>query len=138
MKSKTNQLLLFICLITIHLSCTRTTREAHHPVFTNQAQAESELVGLAEAENINLSGIQSTTNGQVSTELEVAVINGMDLPLNADQQNALQKSIASSIRRNLQDSNQFDIYKVLFVEKTESNGLTKSKSTGRSFEVSEL
>src|SRR5690606_11986582 len=136
--SKTNQLLLFIFLISIHLSCTRTTRVAHHPVFTNQAQAENELVGLLKAENVNLSGIQSTPNGQVSRELDVTEINGMDIALNADLQNALQKSIASSIRRNLQDPNQFDIYKVLFVEKTESNGLTKSKSTGRSFEVSGL
>lgn len=138
MKPKQNRLFLFICLITVLSSCTKTTTTVNNPLFVNEAQIENELIGLVKAENINVSGTKSTTNDKISTELEIAIINGKDIPGNVDQQKAVQKKIASSIKRNLQDPNQFDSYRVLLVKKTENNGLTKRKSTGHTFKVSEL
>ena len=51
---------------------------------------------------------------------------------------ALAKIIATEIKQNLKDANQYDIYQVLFVTKTESGGITKRNWVGQVFNSSEL
>jgi hypothetical protein len=95
-------------------------------------------MNLVKAENVNLDGKEIITNNKTSTELDVRIINGQNLPTTSDQQKALEKSIAACIKKNLKTSNEFDSYNVMLVKKTESNGVKLEKLTSNTFKVSEL
>lgn len=138
MKLKKNIFYLLICLTAILSACITTTTKVKNPEFTDQAKVESELMTLIKAEHININGKEITTNNKTSTELEVSIINGQNIPASNDQQKALEKSIAVCIKKNLRTPNAFDSYKVLLVKKTESNGVKSQNFTGNTFNVSEL
>jgi hypothetical protein len=132
------KLLLFICITALLASCTITTTKAKGPVFSDMGKVQNELANLVKAENINLNGKEITTNKKTTSELEVAVTNGTNIPINEDERKALGKSIATSIKRNLKDPNEFDKYTVLFVTKIENGNVTKRNWVGNAFNSIEL
>jgi hypothetical protein len=132
------KLLLFVYIITLLSSCTITTTKTKDPVFTDMSKVQNELVGLVKAENINLNGKEITTNKKTTSELEVAITNGTNIPTGDDERKALGKSIATYIKRNLKDPNEYDKYTVLFVTKIESSVATKRNWVGDVFNSTEL
>lgn len=135
MKTK---LLLFVCITLLLLGCTITTTKTKNPVFTDIQRVQNELGSLVKAANINLNGKEITANNQTTTELEVAITNGANIPTGYDERRSLGKSIATSIKHNLKDPNEFDKYKVLFVTRVESGAVTKRNWVGDVFSSTEL
>jgi hypothetical protein len=132
------KLLLFVYITTLLPSCTMTTTKAKDPVFTDMSKVQNELVSLVKADNINLNGKEITTNKKTTSELEVAITNGTNIPTGDDERKALGKSIATSIKRNLKDPNEYDKYTVLFVTKIGSSVATKRNWVGDVFNSTEL
>lgn len=135
--TKTN-LLLFVCFAAMLASCAMTTTKTKDPVFTDMGRVQNELVSIVKAENINLTGKEITTNKKTTSELEIAITNGANIPIADGERKALGKSIATSIKHNLKDPNEFDKYTVLFVTKVESGSVTKRNWVGNVFESTEL
>ena len=132
------KLLLFVYIATMLSSCTMTTTKTKDPVFTDMSKVQNELVSLVKAENINLNGKEITTNKKTTSELEVAITNGINIPTGDGERRSLGKSIATSIKRNLKDPNEYDKYTVLFVKKVESGIATNRNWVGDVFSSTEL
>jgi uncharacterized alkaline shock family protein YloU len=115
-----------------------TTTKTKTPGITDMGKFQQELTSIVKAENIHFTGKEITKNNKVTSELEVSITNGQNIPANDDDRKALGKSIAKTIKSNLEDSNEFDIYKVLFVTKVESAGGTKRNWVGNVFSSKEL
>jgi hypothetical protein len=137
MLAKTRSLL-FICFAALLASCTITSTKTKDPVFTDMKKVQQELTGLVTAENINLDGKEITTNKKTRSELEISITNGQNIPTSEDDRKTLGKSIATVVKSNLKNPNEFDTYKVLFVTKVESEGVTKRNWVGNTFSSTEL
>ena len=138
MKLRRTNSFLVICFTAALLSCTTTTTKIKTPEFSDQVKVQQELNSIVKAENVNLNGTEITTKNISTSELEVSIINGQNLPVNKDQQKAFEKLIAICIKKNLKNQNQFESYKVLLVKRAESNGATNQSWIGTSFKASEL
>jgi hypothetical protein len=119
-------------------SCSITTTKIKDPVFNDNDKIEKELKSLVNPEHINLNGKEITTNKKTTSELEISIINGSNIPTTDEERTALEKSIAKCIKRNLKYPNEFDTYRVLFVSSVESGGVTTRTSTGDVFNSTEL
>lgn len=127
-----------ICLTILLAGCTLTTTKKKDPVFDDVKKVVTELTSLVASENINLNGKEVAKNDKTTTELEVDVTNGKNIPTNDDERKALGKSIATTVKRNLKDKNEFETYTVLFVTTVETGGVTKRNWVGDVFMSSEL
>jgi hypothetical protein len=108
------------------------------PIFIDSGKVEKELTSMVRAEHINLSGKEITSNGKTSTELEVAITNGTNVPKGDNERKSFEKSIAASVKNNLKDLNAYEKYTVLFVTKETSGAVTKRNWVGDVFSVKEL
>jgi hypothetical protein len=108
------------------------------PIFIDPGKVEKELTSMVRAEHINLSGKEITSNGKTSTELEVAITNGTNVPKGDNERKSFEKSIAASVKNNLKDLNAYEKYTVLFVTKETSGAVTKRNWVGDVFSVKEL
>lgn len=136
--SKSSLLLLFLILIT---SCTETTTKTRNPVFISIDKIQSQLVSLVKADNINLNGKEITvydTHKKTTSELEISITNGQNIPTGEEERKALGKTVAAAVKSNLKDSNEFEKYTVLFITKVESGGVTKHHWVGNVFTSKEL
>lgn len=127
-----------ICIIFLIASCTLTTTKTKTPVFRDAEKVKNDLTVLVKAENINLAGKEVSVNKRVTSELEVNVTNGQNIPTGSEERKALGRSIAITIKSNLQDPGEYDKYTVLFVTKQVSNGVTTRKWIGDVFNSKEL
>lgn len=135
-KSKT---LIILYLTALFLaSCTMTNTKTKDPVFNDMAKTLNELTKVVTAEAINLNGKEITTNKKVTSELEINITNGQNMPTTEDERKALGKSIATLIKSNLKDKNEFDTFQILFITKVENGGVTKRNWVGNVFNSSEL
>jgi hypothetical protein len=120
-------------------SCTTTITKSKSPLFA--VQTDTLTLGLNKmvtCENINLDGREITTNGKPASELEVDIMNGKNIPADNDQMRVLAKRIADYLKRALRDPREYDSYKVLFVTKTMTNGVTTRSWVGVAFKLNEL
>ncbi len=136
-KTKTFSFLLFSLLIIE--SCTLTTTKQKAPVFSESDDSlQSELNQLVTCQNLNVDGKEITTEGKTSSVLEIDVVNGRGIPAKEDQMAALGKRIAAKIKEALQDKNEYNAYKVLFVAVRENGSVTQRKWRGKIFQSNEL
>jgi hypothetical protein len=132
--------LTFACaLLTLLAACTFTTKRIKDPQLATSADSLSRSIGqYVSCEHINLDGKEITSNGKTTSELEIDIINGKNVPTDTARMRSVGRSIASIVRSGLQDVNEYDHYKVLFV-KVESSGIeTKRTWTGMSYKADEL
>jgi hypothetical protein len=130
-----------ICLLLtlLFIGCTTTITKSKNPLFIPGTDSiQSQLARLVSCENINLDGKETTTNGKRNTELEVDILNGQHIPADDIQMKALGKSIAVVLKQALQDKNEYDTYKVLFVTREKSGGIIKRNWRGDVFKSEEL
>ena len=121
------------------VSCTRTTTKTKDPVFSKPTDSlQADLNKLVSCEGINLDGKEINTDGKINTELEIDINNGQNIPTDENQMNDLGKRIAVEIKEALQDKAEYQTYKVLFITKTESAGVTSRIWKGKIFEAEEL
>ncbi|MGN6600803.1 MAG: hypothetical protein ACTHK8_00040 [Ginsengibacter sp.] len=136
-KTKTFTFLLFSLLVIE--SCTLTTTKQKMPVFSESGDSlRTELNQLVVCEDLNVDGKQVTTDGKTSSVLEIDVVNGRGIPANEDQMAALGKRIAVKIKEALQDKNEYNTYKVLFVAVRENGSVTQRKWRGKIFQSDDL
>lgn len=130
--------MLSVCVAVLLTSCTITTTKTKDPVFNDMDRVQNELGNIVKAENINLNGKEITANKNTTTELEVAITNGTNIPTSDEGRKALGRSIATSIKHNLKDPNEYEKYTILFVTKVESGVTTKRNWVGDVFSSAEL
>jgi len=129
----------FVVFVSLLIAgCTFTTTKTKDPVFNDQAKVQQELTRLVSAENINLDGKEISTNGKSESELEISITNGTDIPSGGEERKSLGKSIATTVKKNLKDVSEFNIYKVLFVTEVQTGASTKRSWVGNTFISSEL
>src|SRR6185312_9518903 len=134
--TKMPKVLSLVTAITLIVSCTTTTTKTKNPVFskpTNSLQVD--LNKLVSCEGINLDGKEINTDGKINTELEIDITNGQNIPTDENQMNDLGKRIAVEIKEALQDKAEYQTYKVLFITKTESAGVTSRTWKGKIFKA---
>lgn len=137
-KNRLLYLLLFI-LITWISSCTSTITSSKAPVFRlDDTTMQKDIAKLISCENINVYGTEINTNGKISSDLEISIVNGKSVPADQDQMIALAKTIAMYIKKALKDKNEYTEYKVLFVVQRDNNGVTTRNWTGKVFKTEEL
>ena len=137
---KMTKTLSLVSLVTLHIiGCTMTTTKTKNPVFSKSTEnLQVDLNKLVSCEDVNLNGKEITTNGKINTELEIDITNGKNLPTDENQMDALGKQIAAEIKETLQDKTEYQTYKVLFITKTESAGVTSRTWKGKIFKSEEL
>lgn len=130
----------FVFIATMLLaSCTTTTTKTKNPTFNKSTDSlQMELNKLVSCQGIDLDGKEITTNGKVSSELEIDITNGQNIPSDENQMNNLGKQIAVVIKGALQDKNEYDTYKVLFITKKENGSVTQRTWEGKIFKSQEL
>lgn len=138
--TKMTKALSFVTLtILIVVSCTTTTTKTKNPVFSKSTDSlQAHLNKLVSCQGINLGGTEVTTNGKTTTELEIDLTNGQNIPTGENQMNALGKQIAAEIKEALQDKAEYQTYKVLFITKTEDGAVTSRTWKGKIFKSEEL
>jgi len=130
--------LILFCTISLD-SCTTTITKSKSPLFG--VQSDTVTLGLnkmVSCENINMDGREITTNGKTASELEVDLMNGKNIPADNGRMKALARTIAVYLKSALQDPREYDSYKVLFVTKTITSGVTTRNWIGVAFKREEL
>src|SRR5258705_8626139 len=96
---------IFILLVLIALSsCTVATTKRKDPVFTiDIAAVGKELHNVVISEHINLDGKIVTTNKKSTSQLEISIANGENIPPDDNEMESLRKTIASIVKKDLQD-----------------------------------
>jgi hypothetical protein len=132
--------LTFACfLLTLLAACTFTTKRTKNPQFTSSTDSLSRQIGqFVSCEHINLDGKEITANGKTSSELEIDIINGKNVPADTMRMRSLGKSIASVFRSGLQDVDEYDSYQVLFMTVEPTSVGTKRKWIGMIYKAEEL
>lgn len=138
--TKIPKVLSLITAITLLIvSCTTTTTKTKNPVFSKPPNSlQADLNKLVSCEGINLDGKEINTDGKINTELEIDITNGQNIPSDENQMNDLGRRIAVEIKEALQDKAEYQTYKVLFITKTESAGVTSRTWKGKFFKSEEL
>lgn len=137
---KMEKILILVLLITPFISgCNATTTRTKNPVFsTTTVSLQMNLNKLVSFESVNLDGKEITANGKANSELEIDITNGHNIPTDENKMTALAKEIAVTIKDALQDKNQYQSYKVLFIIKKENGGVTNRTWRGKIFNLEEL
>lgn len=126
-------------LLLVFLACTSTITKTKSPVFASPIDSlQARLNGLIACEHINLLGKEVTTNGKPSTQLEIDILNGKDIPEDDDRMKILAHSLAFKVKEALKDKNEYDNYTVLFVKVESSSSVTKRSWKGNTFKSAEL
>jgi len=138
--SKMTKLVSLVLLMTlIIVSCTLTTTKTKAPLFSKSTDSlQADLNKIVSCEGINIDGEEITTNGKVSSELEIDITNGHNIPADENQMDDLGKQIAVIVKQSLKDKGEYNTYKVLFVIKKEDGSVTETTSKGKIFKSEEL
>jgi hypothetical protein len=127
---------IFLCMA---LSCTTTVTRIKNPVFNSRINdLQINLAHLVIFEHLNLSGKEILSNGSTSSELEISVINGRNIPNEPDKLKALGKAIGSEIKSVLADKFEYGKYDVLFVTQEITDGRVTRSWKGLIFKSKEL
>jgi hypothetical protein len=130
-----------ICLFLVGfaVACTMTVTKTKNPIFlVGMDSIRIDMNKILAFEHIGLVGRETDKNGKLSSELEVDIINGKNIPGDDSAMRILGNSIASDLKKALKDKNEYDTYKVLFVIQEMANGTTKRSWKGDVFKSEEL
>ncbi|RYG40395.1 MAG: hypothetical protein EOO01_27425, partial [Chitinophagaceae bacterium] len=115
----------FALLTILFIGCVTTTTKRKDPLIGNVEDLQKKLRGLIPAKGYNLNGTESSTNGKITSEIEVGITDGQFVPSDQNGVKALAQKIGRMVKQSLQDTNSYDVYKVMFFKVTESGGVTK-------------
>lgn len=135
--TKLTSLILLMAFIIV--SCTMTTTKTKTPLFNKSTDSlQVDLNKLVSCNGINIDGKEITINGKVSSELEIDINNGQNIPSDENQKKNIEKQIAVIVKQALQDKSEYNTYKILFVTKKGNGAVTQTTSEGRIFKSEEL
>ncbi|RZM18803.1 MAG: hypothetical protein EOO88_39775 [Pedobacter sp.] len=132
------KIVLYASLTMILFSCVTTTTKTKDPIIGNVEILQSGLRQLVPAKGYNLSGAEISTNGKITSELEVRISDGQSVPSDPAGIKALGQKIGKLVKSSLTDTGSYDIYKVMFYKTTESESVTKRDMVGQVFTSAEL
>jgi hypothetical protein len=119
--------------------CTVTTTKKKPPVFSKSDDSISRDVNsIILTQEIDVHGKEITSNGKVSSELTVNLINPKNLPSDSSERNRIAEEVAAILKLSLKDPNSFDSYKVLFVHRVIEGSVTKDNYTGQIYKSETL
>ncbi len=131
---------LYAAFVTLLIAgCTMTTTKTKPPVFNKST--DSLLVNLnkiVSCQHIGINGEEITTNGVPSSEFDIDITNGQNIPEGDSEMTVLAKQIAIEFKNALQNKKEYQNYKVLFVTKKEKGHLTTSAWKGKVFKLEDL
>jgi hypothetical protein len=121
------------------MACTLTVSKTKPPVFlAGMDSIQIDMNKMLSFQHISLVGRETDKNGKLSSELEVDIINGKNIPADENERKKLGNSIAAALMNALKDKNEYDSYKVLFVTLEIAGGVTKRDWKGYVFKTEEL
>ena len=127
-----------VCLLFFN-SCTSTVTKTKDPNFNTEISViQNDLNKIITSEKVNISGKEITANENNSSELEVSILNGKDIPADEYQMKALGRSIATIIKKALKNQNQYDLIVVLFVIESNKGDIKKREWKGFEYKPNEL
>jgi len=129
-----------ICLIgfLIFCGCTYTTTRPKDPVFSvDLLVIRQNIDSLIIFEQLNIGGREIKTNGQLTEELIVEIINPVNEPADENEFKKLTKRIAKITKGALKDPASINIYKIFFV-KRKSGEIYIPSHHGTIFKAEEL
>jgi hypothetical protein len=127
----------FLILIILFTSCTIT--KPKNPDFNvEMTDIDSTLNTFVISESKSLSGSEISKNGQVSSQLEIQIVNGVSIPSDEASLKALSEKIASYLKSELKNKNDFNVFNVLFISEKTETGITTTNSIGWIFKNEEL
>ncbi|HSZ34447.1 MAG TPA: hypothetical protein VK772_14120 [Puia sp.] len=137
---KTTRKLIFLSTLALAIiGCTFTKTYLKNPVFNKSSDSiQMDLNKFISYQEISVLGKEILTNNKSNSELDINITNGQNIPTDQNEMIALGKQIAIVIKKSLQNENEYQTYRVLFVTKTENSGITKSYSKGKIFKSEEL
>ena len=95
-----------------------TTKEKTPEFNVGLSSIDSSLKTLVHYQHTNISGVEKTTNNKITTEIQIKIINGINLPTEKTDLESLAKRIASQIKQEVKNQNDFKNYRVFFVEQS--------------------
>ena len=120
-------------------SCSTTTTKTKEPIFsTSTTIVENEVTDIVSCKSINLNGKETTENGNVTSELEIHITNGQNIPSDDTQMIDLGKKIAIVIKKGLKNSSEFQTFRVLFITEIDNSGIITQTWRGKTFKIEEL
>ena len=120
-------------------SCTTTVTKSKDPAFSKENKTiQEDLKKIVTCQHINLTGKEVTSEGKTTSEIEISIINGKNIPNDNTQLRSLGKAIASDIKKSLKDQNEYSKYRVLFVTVVKDGALTKKDWKSDEFASDEL
>jgi hypothetical protein len=138
--TKTTKKLIFLSTLALAITgCTFTKTYLKDPVFSKSTDStQMDLNKFISYQEISILGKEILTNNKSNSELDINITNGQNIPTDQNEMIALGKQVAIVIKKSLQNENEYQTYKVLFVTKTENSGVTKNTFTGKIFKTEEL
>src|SRR5580658_8984216 len=90
-------------LLTFALSCTMTVRKPKPPGYAIAPDSlQAQIFRIIPSETIRLEGSETISNGKSSSELEIDIINGKDVPADTIRTKAIGHAIAADVKNALQ------------------------------------
>ena len=139
LKSKFVLIFSSVVFLLFFYSCTSTSTKTKDPNFNTEISViQNDLNKIITSEKVNISGKEITANEKISSELEVSILNGKDIPADEYQMKALGRSIATIIKKALKNQNQYDLIVVLFVIESKNGDINKREWKGFEYKPNEL
>ncbi len=131
-------LAIFLIIFSIYSCTTTSTRiKAAALTISNDSMAR-DVNSLILNQEVNIHGVENTTDGKTNTELTISIINPQNLPADTSEQNQICEQVASLFKHALKDRSAYDVLKVMLVRRVSDGTVTKSVHYGRSFKSEEL
>ena len=135
----TCQFLLTISVSLLLIQCTVTTTKRKDPVFNADTKSIFyNITGVVRASEINVTGVETTTNGKIVSELTISLLNPEQLPADTNEIDHISREIATIVKDALKNADSFDSYKVLFVHRNVDRAVTGSRSLGRIYKYDSI
>jgi hypothetical protein len=139
LKTFLQSIVVLLSTMLLLLSCTVSTTKTKDPVFTVSPDSISlSLKSLIVAKEVNLSGTETKTNGKITSELTVRLINSINAPEDETQRTEIGKQVAKLLKQALKNPGDYTTYKVLFVTQETDGAVTRSSYTGHIYKSDDL
>ena len=129
-----------LIVVLTFFSCSTTSSEENHPIFSATAiNVHQSVDSIIHFETINISGYRTDYGNKSQSEIFVKIVNGEGLPADENKRKTMSKTIAVTVKHALKNENQYDLYFIFFETKVVNDNATKRKVVGReTFRLDEL
>ena len=129
----------FIISTVLIYSCSFTETKTINPAFTLSHDSISrDINSIIVTPEVNVTGKEIGSNGNITTELTINIINSKRLPTDANEQKKIGEHVAILLKNTLKDPNSYTDYKVLFTQRIIDGAVTKSTFVGYSYKSKDL